>query len=58
MHKLLVEVFQLRAHQWKSKSTIPFYCEKKNTSEAKKKIHYNACLAPIHKSILEKLCKV
>ncbi|XP_068684089.1 kelch-like protein 18 [Montipora foliosa] len=52
--ELLVEVFQLRAHRWKSKSTIPFYCENKNTSEAKKKIHYKACLATIHKSINRK----
>lgn len=37
--ELSVEMFQLGAHQWKSKSTIPFNCENKNPREAKKKIH-------------------
>ncbi|XP_068682448.1 kelch-like protein 3 [Montipora foliosa] len=56
--ELSVEVFQLGACEWKSKSTIPTNFEKENSGDQKKKIHHKACLAVIHKSLLEKLCKL
>ncbi|XP_068730025.1 kelch-like protein 3 [Montipora capricornis] len=56
--ELSVEVFQLGACEWKSKSTIPTNFENENPEDQKKKIHHKACLAAIHKSLLEKLCKL
>ena len=56
--ELSVEVFQLGACEWKSKSTIPTNFENENCEDRKKNIHYKACLAVIHKSLLEKLCKL
>ncbi|XP_068729474.1 kelch-like protein 3 [Montipora capricornis] len=56
--ELSVEVFQLGACEWKSKSTIPTNFENENREDRKKKIHHKACLAVIHKSLLEKLCKL
>ena len=56
--ELSVEVFQLGACEWKSKSTIPTNFENENPGDGEKKIHYKACHAVIHKSLLEKLCKL
>ncbi|XP_068729469.1 kelch-like protein 3 [Montipora capricornis] len=57
--ELSVEVFQLGACEWKNKSTIPTNFENANHGDRKKKIHHHkACLAVIHKSLLEKLCKL
>ena len=56
--ELSVEVFQLGACEWKSKSTIPTNFENENPVDRKKKIHHKACLAGINKSLLEKLCKI
>ncbi|XP_068729479.1 kelch-like protein 3 [Montipora capricornis] len=56
--ELSVEVFQLGACEWKSKSTIPTNFENENPGDRKKKIHHKACVAAIHKSLLEKLCKL
>ncbi|XP_068730378.1 kelch-like protein 3 [Montipora capricornis] len=56
--ELSVEVFQLGACEWKSKSTIPTNFENENREDRKKKIHHKACLAVIHNSLLEKLCKL
>ncbi|XP_068684085.1 kelch-like protein 3 [Montipora foliosa] len=53
--ELSVEVFQLGACEWKSKSTIPTNFENENPEDRKKKIHFKACVAAIHKSLLEKL---
>ncbi|XP_068683575.1 kelch-like protein 3 [Montipora foliosa] len=53
--ELSVEVFQLGAGEWKSKSTIPTNFENENSEDRKKKVHYKACFAVIHKSLLEKL---
>ena len=53
--ELSVEVFQLGACDWKSKSTIPTNFENENSEDRKKKVHYKACFAVIHKSLLEKL---
>ena len=55
---LSVEVFQLGACEWKSKSTIPTNFENQNPGDQNKKIHHKACLAVIDKSLLEKLCKL
>ncbi|XP_068729481.1 kelch-like protein 3 [Montipora capricornis] len=56
--ELSVEMFQLGACEWKSKSTIPTNFENENSGDRKKKIRHKACLAAIHKSLLEKLCKL
>ncbi|XP_068729466.1 kelch-like protein 3 [Montipora capricornis] len=56
--ELSVEVFQLGACEWKSKSTIPTNFKNENPGDQKKEIHHKACLAVIHKSLLEKLCKL
>ena len=56
--ELSVEVFQLGACEWKSKSTIPTNFENENPVDRKKKIHHKACHAAIHNSLLEKLCKL
>ncbi|XP_068729711.1 kelch-like protein 3 [Montipora capricornis] len=56
--ELSVEVFQLGGCDWKSKSTIPTNFENENPEDRKKKVHHKACLAVIHKSLLEKLCKL
>ena len=56
--ELSVEVFQLGACEWKSKSTIPTNFENENPGDRKKEIHHKACHAVIHKSLLEKLCKL
>ena len=56
--ELSVEVFQLGACEWKSKSAIPTNFENENPGDRKKKIHHKACVAAIHKSLLEKLCKL
>ena len=56
--ELSLEVFQLGACEWKSKSTIPTNFENENPGDQKKKIHHEACLAAIHKSLLEKLRKL
>ena len=56
--ELSVEVFQLGACEWKSKSTIPTNFENENPGDRKKEIHHMACHAVIHKSLLEKLCKL
>ncbi|XP_068684115.1 kelch-like protein 3 [Montipora foliosa] len=56
--ELSVEVFQLGACEWKSKSTIPTNFENENPEDRQKKIHYKACHAVIHKSLLKKLCKL
>ncbi|XP_068683045.1 kelch-like protein 3 [Montipora foliosa] len=58
LRELSVEVFQLGACEWKSKSTIPINFKTENPGDRKKKIHHRACLAVIHKSLLEKLCKL
>ena len=58
LRELSVEVFQLGACEWKSKSTIPTNFENENPGDGEKKIHYKACHAVIHKSLLEKLCKL
>ncbi|XP_068683298.1 kelch-like protein 3 [Montipora foliosa] len=55
--ELAVEVFQLGACEWKSKSTIPTNFKNENPGDREKKVHHKACLAVIHKSLLEKLCK-
>ncbi|XP_068730475.1 kelch-like protein 3 [Montipora capricornis] len=56
--ELSVEVFQLGACEWKSKCTIPTNFENQNPGDQNKKIHHKACHAVIHKSLLEKLCKL
>ncbi|XP_068683046.1 kelch-like protein 3 [Montipora foliosa] len=56
--ELSVEVFQLGSCEWKSKSTIPTNFENENPGDREKKVHHKACLAVIHKSLLEKLCKL
>ncbi|XP_068729758.1 kelch-like protein 12 [Montipora capricornis] len=56
--ELSVEVFQLGACEWKSKSTIPTNFENENPEDRKKKIHHKACLAVIEKNFLEKLYKL
>ncbi|XP_068728904.1 kelch-like protein 3 [Montipora capricornis] len=56
--ELSVEVFQLGACEWKSRSTVPTNFENENPGDRKKNIHHKACLAVIHKSLLEKLCKI
>ena len=56
--ELSVEVFQLGACEWESKSTIPTNFEHQNPGDQNKQIHHKACLAVIHKSLLEKLCKL
>ncbi|XP_068684111.1 kelch-like protein 3 [Montipora foliosa] len=56
--ELSVEVFQLGACEWKSKSIIPTNFENENPEDRKKKIHHKACHAAIHNSLLEKLCKL
>ncbi|XP_068729472.1 kelch-like protein 3 isoform X2 [Montipora capricornis] len=56
--ELSVEVFELGACEWKSKSTIPTNFENENPVDRKKKIHHKACHAVIHKSLLEKLCRL
>ena len=56
--ELSVEVFQLGACEWKSKSTIPTNFENENPGDREKKVHHKACLAVMHKSLLEKLCKL
>ena len=56
--ELSVEMFQLGACEWKSKSTIPTNFQNENPEDRKNKIHHKACLAVIHKSVLEKLCKL
>ena len=56
--ELSVEVFHLGACEWKSKSTIPTNFENENPGDRKKEIHHKACHAVIHKSLLEKLCKL
>ena len=56
--ELSVEVFQLGACEWKSKSTIPTNFENENPGDREKKIHHKACHAAIHNSLLEKLCKL
>ena len=56
--ELSVEVFQTGACEWKRKSTIPTNFENQNPGDQKKEIHHKACVAAIHKSLLEKLCKV
>ena len=53
-----MEVFQLGACEWKSKSTIPTNFENENPEDRKKKIHHKACLAVIEKNLLEKLYKL
>ncbi|XP_068684079.1 kelch-like protein 3 [Montipora foliosa] len=52
--ELSVEVFQLGACEWKSKSTIPTNFKNENPGDRKKEIHHKACLATIRKSLLEK----
>ncbi|XP_068682384.1 kelch-like protein 3 [Montipora foliosa] len=54
--ELSVEVFELGAFEWKSKSIIPTNFENENPEDRKKNIHHKACHAVIHKSLLEKLC--
>ena len=56
--ELSVEVFELGACEWKSKSTIPTNFENENPGDRKKDIHFKACHAVIHNSLLEKLCKL
>ena len=56
--ELSMEVFQLGAWEWKSKSTIPTNIENENPGDQNKKIHHKACPAVIHKSLLEKLCNL
>ena len=56
--ELSVEVFQLGACEWKSKSIIPTNFENENDGDRKKKIDHKACVALIQKSLLEKLCKL
>ncbi|XP_068729488.1 kelch-like protein 3 [Montipora capricornis] len=58
LRELSAEVLQLGACEWKSKSTIPTNFENENPGDRKKKIHHKACLAVIHKSLLEKLCRL
>ena len=43
--ELSVEVFQLGACEWKSKSTVPTNFENENPGDRKKIIHHKACLA-------------
>ena len=56
--ELSVEVFQLGGCEWKNKSTIPTNFKNENPEDRKKKIHHKACHSVIHKSLLEKLCKL
>ena len=56
--ELSVEVFHLGACEWKRKSTIPTNFKNENPGDREKKVRHKACLAVIHKSLLEKLCKL
>ena len=48
--ELSVEMFDSDANEWKEKSTIPV--NRENQEEVRKKIHYKACFAMIHKEVL------
>ena len=50
--ELLVEMFDSDENEWKEKSTIPVKHE--TPEEVRKKIHFKACFAMIHKEVLEK----
>jgi len=54
--ELTVEVFDSETNEWKEKSTLPVNHE--NQERGKKKIHYKACFAKIHKDALEKPIKL
>ena len=49
--ELSVEMFDSDANEWKEKSTIPVNHE--TQEEVRKKIHYKACFAMIHKEVLQ-----
>ena len=48
--ELSVEMFDSDANEWKEKSTIPV--NRETQEEVRKKIHYKACFAMIHKEVL------
>ena len=48
--ELSVEMFDSDANEWKEKSTIPV--NRETQEEVRKKIHYKACVAMIHKEVL------
>ena len=48
--ELSVEMFDSDANEWKEKSTIPV--NRETQEEVRKKIHYKACFAMIHKKVL------
>jgi len=54
--ELTVEMFDSGTNEWKEKSTLPVNHE--NQERGKKKIHYKACFATIHKDALEKPIKL
>ena len=49
--ELSVEMFDSDANEWKEKSSIPVKGE--TQEDVKKKIHYKACFAMIHKKVLK-----
>ena len=49
--ELSVEMFDSDANEWKEKSTIPV--NRETQEEVRKKIHYKACFAMIHKKVLK-----
>ena len=49
--ELSVEMFDSGTNEWKEKSTIPVNNEKQEIG--KKKVHYKACFALVHKDVLE-----
>ena len=48
--ELSIEMFDSDANEWKEKSTIPV--NRETQEEVRKKIHYKACFAMIHKEVL------
>jgi len=54
--ELSVEVFDPEENVWETQSTIPVSHE--NREERKKEMHYKACCATIHKSMLNKYKKL
>ena len=50
--ELSVEMFDSETNEWKEKTTIPVANE--NGEERRKQIHYKACIASVHKDVLEK----
>jgi len=55
LRELTVEMFDSGTNEWKEKSTIPVNHEKQEMG--KKRVHYKACFAMVHKDVLKKPIK-